>query len=65
VTLVDIFKRIGNIFLRLEIYFEVQAPLTAATSELTGKITVEVLNTLAIVTKENQNSQTSVLPFYL
>jgi hypothetical protein len=62
-TLVNVCKCISNIFLRLEIYFEVQAPLMAAMSKLTGKIMVEVLNTLAIMTKENQKSQTSVLPF--
>lgn len=65
-SLVDVFKHIGNIFLCIEVYFEVQAPLTAAMSELIGKITIEVLNTLPIVTKMNEKSQTSpsVFPSY-
>ncbi|KAH9175954.1 hypothetical protein EDB89DRAFT_1942890 [Lactarius sanguifluus] len=49
-TLVDLFERIENFFRRLEPYTEV--PPTAAMTDMTVNIMIEVLNIFAIATKE-------------
>ena len=49
-ALVDIFERIENLFKRLEIYTEV--PPTDAMKELIVRIMVQVLEILAVATKE-------------
>ncbi|KAH9055276.1 hypothetical protein EDB87DRAFT_1824722 [Lactarius vividus] len=48
--LVDIFGRVESFFVRLEIYTEV--PLTPAMTEKMVQITIEILDILAIATKE-------------
>ncbi|KAH9001084.1 hypothetical protein EDB92DRAFT_1811996 [Lactarius akahatsu] len=55
-ALVDIFERIENFFKRLETYTEV--PPTAAMTDIIVKIMVEVLNILAIATKEIKKGRT-------
>ena len=52
--LVDIFGRIENFFVRLEIYTKV--PLTPAMTDKMVQITVEILDILATVTKEMEQS---------
>ena len=59
-ALIDIFERVENFFKRLEIYTEV--PPTAAMTDIIAKIMVEVLNILAISTKEIKQGRTSELP---
>jgi hypothetical protein len=59
-ALIDIFERIENFFKRLETYTEV--PPTAAMTDIIVKIMVEVLNVLAIATKEIKQGRTSELP---
>ncbi|KAH8979464.1 hypothetical protein EDB86DRAFT_2985268 [Lactarius hatsudake] len=49
-ALIDIFERVENFFKRLETYTEV--PPTVAMTDIIVKILVEVLNILAIATKE-------------
>jgi hypothetical protein len=56
----DIFERIENFFKRLETYTEV--PPTAAMTDIIVKIMVEVLNILAIATKEIKQGRTSEFP---
>jgi hypothetical protein len=56
-TLADLFERIENFFRRLETYTEV--PPTAAMTDITVKIMVEVLNIFAISTKEIKQGRTS------
>jgi hypothetical protein len=55
--LIDIFERIENFFKRLETYTEV--PPTEAMTDVIVKIMVEVLNILAITTKETKQGRTS------
>ncbi|KAH9018916.1 hypothetical protein EDB85DRAFT_2154161 [Lactarius pseudohatsudake] len=55
--LVDIFGRIENFFIRLEIYTGV--PLTPAMTEKMVQISVEILDVLATATKEMKQSRTS------
>jgi hypothetical protein len=59
-ALVDIFERIENFFKRLEIYTEV--PPTVAMTDVIVRIMVEVLDILAIATKEIRQGRTSELP---
>ncbi|KAH9031840.1 hypothetical protein EDB84DRAFT_155858 [Lactarius hengduanensis] len=54
-TLVDIFEQIENFFKRLEIYTEVSP--TPAMKDTMVKIMVEVLDILAIATKESKQSR--------
>ena len=56
-ALVDIFERVENFFKRLETYIEV--PPTAAMTDISVKIMVEVLNIFAISTKEIKQGRTS------
>jgi hypothetical protein len=56
-TLIDIFERMKNFFLRLEIYTNV--PPTPEMMDMIVKIMVEVLSILAITTKEMKQSRTS------
>ncbi|KAH9061872.1 hypothetical protein EDB87DRAFT_1609873 [Lactarius vividus] len=56
VVLIDIFERIENFFKRLETYTSVRA--TAAMTDIIVKIMVEVLNILAIATKEIKQRRT-------
>jgi hypothetical protein len=56
-ALIDIFERIENFFKRLENYTEV--PPTDAMTDIIVKIMVEVLNILAIATKETKQGRTS------
>jgi len=58
-TLIDIFERIGNFFRRLENYAEVRP--TPEMMDIIGKIMVEILSILAIVTKEMKQGRTSEL----
>jgi hypothetical protein len=58
-TLVEILEQIENFFRRLEIYSEV--PPTPAMKGTMVKIMVEVLDILAIATKEMKQSRTSEL----
>ncbi|KAH8986452.1 hypothetical protein EDB92DRAFT_1818272 [Lactarius akahatsu] len=55
-ALIDIFERIENFFKRLESYISVRA--TAAMTGIIVKIMVEVLNILAIATKEIKQGRT-------
>ena len=55
--LIDLFGRIEDFFVRLVIYTEV--PLTPAMTDKMAKITVEILDILAIATKEIKQSRTS------
>ncbi|KAH9023652.1 hypothetical protein EDB84DRAFT_470111 [Lactarius hengduanensis] len=55
-ALIDIFERIENFFKRLETYTSVRA--TAAMTDIIVKIMVEVLNILAIATKEIKQGRT-------
>ena len=55
--LIDLFGRIEDFFARLVIYTEV--PLTPAMTDKMAKITVEILDILAIATKEINQSRTS------
>ncbi|KAH9066445.1 hypothetical protein EDB87DRAFT_1574028 [Lactarius vividus] len=55
-ALIDIFERVENFFERLETYTEV--PPTAAMTDIIVKIMVEVLNILAIATKEIKQGRT-------
>ena len=55
--LIDVFGRIEGFFVRLEIYTEV--PLTPAMTNKMVQITVEILDILAIATKEMKQSQAS------
>jgi hypothetical protein len=62
--LVDIFGRIESFFVRLEIYTGV--PLTPAMTDKMVQITVEILDILAIATKELEQSRASefdLLPY--
>ena len=56
-ALVDVFERVENFFKRLETYTEV--PPTAAMTDMIVKIMVEVLDILAISTKEIREGRTS------
>ena len=56
-TLIDIFERMENFFLRLELYTNV--PPTPEMMDMIVKILVEVLSILAIATKEVKESRTS------
>jgi hypothetical protein len=58
-ALIDIFERVENFFKRLETYTEV--PPTEAMTDINVKIMVEVLNILAIATKETKQGRTSEL----
>jgi hypothetical protein len=58
-TVVEIFEQIENFFRRLEVYTEVQP--TPAMKDTMVKIMVEVLDILAIATKEMKQSRTSEL----
>ena len=64
-ALIDIFERIENFFKRLETYTEVRP--TEAMTDIIVKIMVEVLNTLAIATKEIKQGRTSefAIPLHL
>ncbi len=62
-ALIDIFERVKNFFKRLETYTEVRP--TAAMTDIIVKIMVEVLNILAIATKEIKQGRTSELPIPL
>ena len=55
--MIDIFERVENFFKRLETYIGV--PPTAAMTDVIAKIMVEVLNILAISTKEIKQGRTS------
>ena len=55
--LIDLFGRIEDFFARLVIYTEV--PLTPAMTDKMAKITVEILDILAIATKEMKQSRAS------
>ncbi|KAH9041905.1 hypothetical protein EDB83DRAFT_2524063 [Lactarius deliciosus] len=55
-ALIDIFERIENFFKRLETYTSIRA--TAAMTDIIVKIMVEVLNILAIATKEIKQGRT-------
>ncbi len=57
------FERIENFFKRLETYTEV--PPTGAMTDIIVKIMVEVLNILAIATKEIKQGRASELPIFL
>ena len=59
-ALIDIFERVENFFKRLEIYTGV--PPTAAMTDINAKIMAEVLNILAISTKEIKQGRISELP---
>ena len=56
-ALLDLFERIENVFRRLEVYIEV--PPTAGMTDSVVKVMVEVLQILAIVTKEIKQSRIS------
>ena len=56
-ALIDIFERIENFFKRLEMYAEVRP--SVAMTDIIVKIMVEVLNVLAISTKEIKQGRTS------
>jgi hypothetical protein len=58
-ALIDIFERVENFFKRLETYTEVRP--NAAMTDIIVKIMVEVLNVLAIATKEIKQGRTSEL----
>ena len=62
-ALVDIFERVENFFKRLETYTEVRP--SAAMTDIIVKIMVEVLNILAIATKEIKQGRTSELSISL
>jgi hypothetical protein len=57
--LIDLFERIENFFIRLEVYVEV--PPTAGLMDIMVKIIVELLSILAIATKEVKQSKSSEL----
>ena len=59
-ALIDIFERVENFFKRLETYTEV--PPTAAMTDIIAQIMAEVLNILAISTKEIKQGRISELP---
>ena len=56
-TLIDIFERMENFFLRLEIYTNVSP--TPEMMDMIVKVMVEMLSILAIATKEVKESRTS------
>jgi hypothetical protein len=56
-ALLDLFERIENVFLRLEVYIEV--PPNAGMTDAIVKVMAEVLHILAIVTKEVKQSRAS------
>jgi hypothetical protein len=56
-TLIDVFERVENFFLRLETYTAV--PATPEMMDIIMKIMVEVLSILGIATKEIKQSRTS------
>ena len=56
-TLIDIFERMENFFLRLELYTNVSP--TPEMMDMIVKILVQVLSILAIATKEVKESRTS------
>ena len=56
-ALIDIFERIENFFLRLEVYTEV--PPTPGMMDMMVKIMVEILCILGIATKEIKQGRTS------
>jgi hypothetical protein len=58
-VLIDIFVRIEGFFKRLESYTEVRP--TAAMSDVSVKIIIEVLSFLAIATKEIKQGRSSEL----
>ena len=55
--LIDLFERIGNLFMRLETYAEVS--MTEAMKDIMVTITVEVVRIFAIVTRELKQGRTS------
>ena len=57
----EIFEQIENFFRRLEIYTDSEVPPTLAMKDTMAKIMVEVLNILAIATKETKQSTASEL----
>jgi hypothetical protein len=56
-NLIDIFERMENFFLRLEIYTEVSP--TSEMIDIIVKILVEVLSIIAIATKDIKQGRTS------
>ena len=58
-ALIDIFERIESFFRRMETYTEVRP--SAAMTDIIVKIMVEVLNILAVATKEIKQGRTSEL----
>ena len=60
--LIDLFGRIEAFFGRLEVYTRI--PLTLAMTNKMVEITVEVLDILAIATKEMKQSRTSEFVLY-
>ena len=56
-TILDIFERIEMFFRRLEVYTEVEP--TPEMTDMMVQITVEVLSTLGIATKEIKQGRTS------
>lgn len=60
--LIDLFGRIEAFFGRLEVYTGI--PLTLAMTNKMVEITVEVLDILAIATKEMKQSRTSEFVLY-
>ena len=56
-TLIDIFERMENFFLRIEIYTNVSQ--TPEMIDMIVKVMVEMLSILAIATKELKESRTS------
>ena len=58
-ALIDIFERIESFFRRMETYTEVRP--NAAMTDIIVKIMVEVLNILAVATKEIKQGRTSEL----
>ena len=62
-ALIDIFERIEYFFKRLEAYAEVRP--NAAMTDIIVAIMVEVLNVLAIATKEIRQGRTSALSILL
>ena len=57
--LIDLFGRIESFFRRLELYTEVRP--TAAMTDIIVKIMVEILNILAIATKDIKQRRASEL----
>jgi len=56
-ALIDLLESIGNFLSRLDIYTKI--PLTAAMTDIVVKILVEVLNTLALATRQVKQGRLS------